>query len=92
MLINPEVDTRHYIGGVEVITPRGIAKRYPELWDNTVRKWLFMPTAPLPVAQVERGDTYWNTEEALAFIEMILAKQAELDALGIKRAGRPRKK
>ena len=91
MLINPEVDTRYYIKGVEVITPRGIARRYPDLWDNTVRKWLFMPTAPMPVGHTQRGDTYWNAEEAIAFVKLVIAKQEQMESLGFKKRGRPRK-
>ena len=93
MLINPVVDTRYYIDGIEVITPRGVAKRIPEMYDNTVRKWLRLPTAPLPVAVNENGlgELFYNAEEALAFINQVLAKQAEWDALGLPKRGRPRK-
>lgn len=90
MLINPVVDTRYYIDGVEVITPRGMARRFPELWDNTARKWLMLPTAPMPVGQTERGDTFWNAEEAIAFVKSVIAKQEQMEALGFKKRGRPR--
>jgi hypothetical protein len=91
MLINPVVQTRHYIGEVEVITPRGIARRFPEVWDNTARKWLMLPTAPMPIGQTERGDTFWNAEEAIAFVKLVIAKQKQMEALGFKKRGRPRK-
>jgi len=91
MLIDPVVQTRHYIGEVEVITPRGITRRYPDLWDNTVRKWLLLPTAPTPIGHTERGDTFWNAEEAIAFVKSVIEKQKQMEALGVKKRGRPRK-
>lgn len=92
MLINPEVESRSYIGGVEVITPRGIEARIEGVHSNTARRWLKLPTAPKPIAHSEtRGDLYWNAEEALAFITEKLVKQIELEAKGYRRVGRPRR-
>lgn len=94
MLINPVIDTRYYIDGIEVITPRGVAKRIEGMYDNTARKWLRLPTAPLPVAVNENGlgEVFYNAEEAIAFIKLVLVKQAELEALGLPKRGRPRTK
>jgi len=50
-----------------------------------------LPTAPTPVGHTQRGDVYWNAEEAFAFVELVMEKQAAMDALGFKRPGRPRK-
>ena len=95
MLIDPEVTTRHYIDGVEVITPRGVSQRIPEVYDKTARKWLLQTTAPLPVAVLRergRGEMFWNAEEALDYIRQVLAKNKEREALGFVPRGRPRTK
>lgn len=92
MKINPVVETRSYIDGVEVITPRGIESRIEGVHGNTARRWLNLPEAPKPVAHSEtRGDLYWNADEALAFIIEKIVKQVELEAKGYRRVGRPRR-
>jgi hypothetical protein len=94
MIINPKVDTRTYIEGVEVITPRGIPYRIQGVYDNTARKWLNRADAPKPIARHEggRGDVFWKADEAIAYIQQLLKEQAEREAQGIRSVGRPRKK
>lgn len=93
MLINPLVDTRTYIEGIEVITPRGIPQRVEGVHDGTARRWLNRPDAPKPVARHEFGrkEVFWVADEAIEFIEKMVLRQLKLEELG-KRVGRPRGK
>lgn len=91
MLLNPQVDTRTYIEGIEVITPRSIPNRIVGIHDTTARNWLRRADAPQPMAKMSGGATYWKADEAIAYLEQKFEQQKALEAIG-KRVGRPRKK
>ncbi len=93
MLTNSVVESREFIGGVEVLTARTASERLG-IARTSAKQSLAKPQAPTPYATAPLGTkglrTFWRADEALRYLLQIEEERITALRLGKKVLGRPR--